>query len=158
MIDDLTLRKAVEFAVKTEEAGAIFYGKLARRFADDEELAMLFGGLAAEEEGHKAQFAELMEKVPQEPALKSQTERLAVLRAISMSEFFLGDDGLFKKQDEIGSLRDALLRAYQLERNTLAYYLEMKEVLGASDVLDAIIAAEERHVLDMAGRLEALES
>jgi len=35
MLTDPTPRKAIEFAVKTEEAGAIFYRKMALRLGDD---------------------------------------------------------------------------------------------------------------------------
>ena len=153
MLDDLTLRKAVEFAVKTEEAGAIFYNKLARRFENNTALCAIFSEFAAQEEHHRAQFEGLPAKVPQEPALKSQKERLAVLRAMSMSEFFLGEAGLFKKLDEIKTPVDALQRAFRLEKDTLSYYLQMKELLGESDLLNAIIRAEQRHVLDLMDRL-----
>ena len=157
MLDELTLRKAVEFAVKTEEAGAIFYKKLARRFADNREVKELFSSLAKEEEAHQATFQRFLQEVPDEVPYKSQQERLAVLRAMAMSEFFLGEDGLFKNLEKLTSVRDGLVRAYQLERNTLAYYLEIRELLGASDVIDAIVIAEERHMLQMAERLEALD-
>ncbi len=155
-MDELTLRKAVEFAVQTEEAGAIFYKKLARRFSEDREISDLFAELAKEEEAHTETFQRFLQEVPEETPYKSQQERLAVLRAMAMSEFYLGEDGLFKNQDKIETVKDALVRAYQLERNTLAYYLEIRELLGASDVIDAIVIAEERHMLQMAQRIEAL--
>ena len=64
MLRDLTPRKAIEFAVKTEESGAIFYRKMARRLADDKEIYDVFMQLAEDEDHHKAQFEALMEKVP----------------------------------------------------------------------------------------------
>ena len=38
MLRDPTPRKAIEFAVKTEEAGAIFYRKMAKRLSSDKEI------------------------------------------------------------------------------------------------------------------------
>jgi rubrerythrin len=147
MLERLTLRSAVEFAVKTEEAGGIFYSKMAKRFSDNKKLSAIFEELAKEEAGHESQFKALLDQVPEEPFLKSQREKLAVLRAISMSEFFLGESGLFKNLDEIKTPKDVYRRAYQLEKDTLMFYLEMRQILGDNDVLDEIIEAEERHVL-----------
>ncbi|MFC1609883.1 acyl-ACP desaturase [Myxococcota bacterium] len=88
MLTDPAPRKAIEFAVKTEEAGAVFYRKMAKRLSNDNEISEIFTQLAADEDRHKAAFEKLMEKVPQEFAYKSQRERLAVLRATSMTPGF----------------------------------------------------------------------
>ena len=155
MIKDLTLTKAVEFAVMTEKAGRIFYSKMSKRFDHDPVLSEIFANLAKEEEAHEAQFVKLLDEVPKEPFLKSQKEKLAVLRAISMSEFFLGESGLFKSHEERKTPAEVYRRSFQMEKDTLAYYLEMKQILGDNEVLDAIIAAEERHVLLFIERLQA---
>jgi rubrerythrin len=65
---------------------------------------------------------------------------------MSMSEVF--DAGaLAKRVDGIRSREDALERALHLEKSTLAYYQAMREVLGADEVLDALIAVEKKHVV-----------
>ena len=150
MLSDLTLRKAIEFAVKTEEAGEIFYSKMARRFEGNDEVSKIFTALAEDEKAHAATFSKWLEEVDQEPALKSQKERLAVLRAMSMSEFFLGEDGIFKNLEAIETGKDAIRRAYRLEKDTLSYYLAMKEILGGSELLDKLIHAEEGHLTTVA--------
>jgi len=146
MLRDLTPRKAIEFAVKTEESGAIFYRKMARRLADDREIYDVFMQLAEDEDRHKAQFEALMEKVPQEFAYKSQRERLAVLRATSMSEFFLSEDGVFRDLESIRTREDALIRALRLEKDTLSYYQAMRDLLGENGTVDAMIQAERNHI------------
>ena len=153
MLRDPTPRKAIEFAVKTEEAGAIFYRKMAKRLSADPEIADLFLQLARDEDNHKAQFEGLMDKVPQEFALKSQRERLAVLRATSMSEFFLGEDGVFRNLDAVKTREDALKRALRLETDTLSYYQAIKDVLGNDETVDAMIQAERNHVAQILDRL-----
>jgi len=157
MLRDLTPRKAIEFAVKTEEAGGIFYRKLARRFPDNPDVAAVFERLAEDEDLHCKQFGALMASVPEEFAYKSQTERLAVLRATSMSEFFLSGDGLFRNIDEIEAPADALRRALSLERDTLAYYRAMEDLLGDDEILAAIIQAERTHIAELLGRLGDLD-
>jgi len=153
MLRDLTPRKAIEFAVKTEEAGAIFYRKMARRLADDKEIHDVFLQLAEDEDNHKAQFEALMEKIPQEFAYKSQRERLAVLRATSMSEFFLGEDGIFKNLDLIKTSEDAIRRALRLEQDTLSYYQAMRDLIGENSTVDAMIQAERNHIATLLDRI-----
>ncbi len=153
MLRDPTPRMAIEFAVKTEQAGGVFYRKMAKRLAGDTEIAAVFSKLAEEEDVHKKQFEVLLDTVPQEFAYKSQTERLAVLRATSMSEFFLGEDGIFKNLDEIETREDALHRALRLEKDTLAFYQAVKDLIGDNDILEAMIAAERNHVQEILERL-----
>ena len=64
MLEELTVRKAVEFAVKTEEMGGRFYEKFARKFSDDPELKKTFELLARDEKAHENQFLKLLETLP----------------------------------------------------------------------------------------------
>ena len=153
MLKDPTPRKAIEFAVKTEEAGAIFYRKIAHRLADDKEIHDMFINLAEDEDRHKAQFEELMERVPPEFAYKSQRERLAVLRATSMSEFFLGEDCIFRDLDSVKTREDALKRALRLEKDTLSYYQAMRDLIGENSTVDAMIQAERNHIATLLDRI-----
>jgi rubrerythrin len=153
MLRDPTPRKAIEFAVKTEEAGAIFYRKMARRLSDDREIHELFMKLAEDEDNHRAQFEALMEKVPEEFAFKSQRERLAVLRATSMSEFFLGEDGVFRNLDSIRTVKDAVKRALRLEKDTLSYYQAIRDLIGKNSIVDAMIQAERNHIETLLNRI-----
>ena len=153
MLTDPTPRKAIEFAVKTEEAGAIFYRKMARRLSDDREIHDIFMKLAEDEDNHKAQFEALMDKVPEEFAFKSQRERLAVLRATSMSEFFLGEGGIFKDLDSIKTGQDALKRALRLEKDTLSYYQAIRDLIGENSTVDAMIQAERNHIETLLDRI-----
>ena len=59
MLEELTLRKAVEFAVTTEQLGARFYNKMAKKFADDEGIKNIFTSLAKDELIHEKQFQNL---------------------------------------------------------------------------------------------------
>lgn len=153
MLTDPTPRKAIEFAIKTEEAGAIFYRKMAHRFPDDSKIYGIFMRLADDEDQHKTQFEALMEKVPQEFAYKSQQERLAVLRATSMSEFFLGEDGIFRNLESIKTSDDVLKRALRLEKDTLAYYQAIRDLIGENTTVDAMIQAERTHIEILLKRL-----
>jgi rubrerythrin len=148
VIENLTLRQAVQFAVKTEELGATFYRRLATHFASDKELNQVFALLAKDEDTHQAQFKALLETVPAgEEALQYEQEQY--LRAMATAEIFSGDSGLFKNVDAVESTADALEKALHLEKATLTYYLAMRDVLPESRVLDTIIASEKRHVVQV---------
>jgi rubrerythrin len=145
MLKDLSLKGAVEFAIKTEEVGQKIYQKLAKRFEDNEELHEIFSVLARDEEMHRKQFENLLDKVPEDKA-KMGAERFQYLRAMSISAFYRGDGRLSSAVDDIDSREDALERALRLEKDTLHYYQAMKEVLGDNEVLDEIIEVEKSHV------------
>lgn len=148
MLEELTIRKALEFAAKTEELGNLFYSKMAKKF-ENEEIADIFSKLAEDELAHRKQFETLMTKVPEDPNISSKDERMALLKIMSRSEFFMGGEGLYRKIDEIESRDDALERAVNLEKATLGYFQAMKDVLGDDEVLNAIIKIEKSHLIKL---------
>lgn len=145
MVEELTLHKAIDFAVETEKLGLRFYGKLAKRFKDDAELHEVFATLARDEEQHAQRFAALREKLPEHKG-PLQFEQQQYMRAISLSEIFAQERGIAKEPDKIESKADALERAFHMEQTSLLYYQEMKRVLE-EDLLDEIIAEEKKHVV-----------
>lgn len=146
MLEALTVKKAVEFAITTEQQGSRIYRKLAKRYADNKELVDLFELLADEEDKHEQALLKLKERVPDEE-VSSGDESFQYLRAMSISEFFSGADKLFAR-DDLASPEDAMVRAMGLEKATLGFYEAMRDVLGDdTDVLDGLIKAEKRHVL-----------
>ena len=129
MIDKMTPRKAIEFAVKTEELGVKFYKQLAVRFSDQADLKEMFELLAQDEVVHGNQFRTLLAETPPDEGVSTGPE-FDYLRAMSLSQFFMGDEGLKKKCNEIKNKNAALSLAFELEKATLHYYQAMKEVLG----------------------------
>jgi rubrerythrin len=149
MLEELTVRKAVEFAVKTEELGNIFYTRMSKKFADDSEISEIFGTLAKDELVHRKQFNNLLENIPEDSGVSSRDERMALLKIMSRSEFFMGEEGLSRKIDEIKTREDALERAVGLEKATLGYFQAMKDVLGDEPTLDDIIKIEKGHLVKL---------
>jgi rubrerythrin len=147
MIEDLNLHKAVEFAIKTEEQGAAFYDRLAAKFADNEELKEVFTVLARDEEIHQIQFRRLLKELPEGERCELSDADQEYLRALSAAEIFYGNNDALNKVDDMETAQDGLERALGLERSTLLYYTAMREVLGSSEVLDAIIQTEKEHMV-----------
>jgi len=147
MLEDLTIKKAVEFAITTEQQGSRIYRKLAKRYAGKADLVKLFEQLADEEDKHEQSLIKLRDKVPDEE-VSTGNESFQYLRAMSISEFFAGEDKLFARVD-MDNPADVMQRAMGLEKATLQYYEAMRGLMDNDDVLEALISAEKRHVLSL---------
>jgi len=146
VIEKLTLRNAVEFAIKTESLGAKFYGNLAKKYQGHDELKELFETLARDEVVHENQFKGLLDKLPADEKGELSETDAEYLRALSKAEIFLGGHADLDSVDSIVKAEDALQRAYQLEHSSLLYYKAMEEVLGPNEILQEIIDAERQHL------------
>jgi rubrerythrin len=147
LIENLTLRKAVELAITTEQIGARFYSSMERKFADDEELRSVFAQLAEDEKTHESQFRGILEQVPEDKPEDRQYELYQFLRATAISGFFRSDS--FKDTDEIKDATEALGRALAFEKDTYQYYRAIRDIIGESRQLDEIIKAEKNHVVTL---------
>ena len=147
MIENVTVRRALEFAMTTERQGAAFYGRLATRHADAPELVELFQILAHDEEIHELQFKALLRKLPPGEGGDLSADDREYLRALATAEIFYGNNEALDPADRVGTREDALHRALDLEKATLLYYGAMRDVLGPSEVLDAVIATEKAHLV-----------
>jgi rubrerythrin len=146
MSDAMTPRQAIEFAVKTEELGQKFYRQLALKFSDQAELKEMFELLAKDEVLHEHQFRKLLEQTPPDEGVSTGPE-FQYLRAMSLSQFFMGRKGLKKRCKKIKDKSDALRTAFELEKAPLQFYRAIREVLGENDTLDSVIQAEKAHLM-----------
>ena len=142
-MENITLRKAIEVAVATEELGAKYYKEIAAKFSGEAEVARVFQQLAQDEEAHESQFRRLLDEVPPENEV-GQDDAGLLLRAAAMSQFF--DKKMLADTAEIKSPADALAKALAFERSTLFYYQSLKDILGESNQLQKMIDAERDHV------------
>ncbi|MFC1584334.1 ferritin family protein [Fibrobacterota bacterium] len=136
-----TGKKAIEQAIKTERKGADFYGALADRFADDEDLTEIFSRLSKDETDHEQQFTRILDSIPEESP-EEDDEQSLVLQATAPSAFFTPD---LMRVDTTLEAKDALARALNFERASLLHYMTLNETLQ-SEWLKAIIYAERKHV------------
>ncbi len=156
MIKDVTAESLVAFAIKTEELGAQLYQGLARRFAADIELRELFEQLERDEVDHVGQIRAMAERLgPRFRDRPISVEEQTYLRAMSMSEIFYRPRGPAVDIATVRNREDALKRALELEKTTLAYYQAVRDVAGSEEVLDSLIAMERMHVAKVMTRLLA---
>lgn len=147
MIEDMTLKGCVQFAVATEEIGVRVYKQLAGKFSDSTEIAELFSHLAADEQVHRQQFLKLLEKAPEEEGVSGAPEKREYLKAMSVSEFFSHHRGPFKDVENIKDRGDALQKALDFEKATLGFYKAVEDFHGQEDLLTQIIETEKAHVV-----------
>jgi rubrerythrin len=145
MIEGLTVRKAVELAITTEQLGADYYTRMERKFGDMPELKEIFAQLTKDEKAHEAQFRAILKHVPEDKPEDQQYELYQYLRATAVSEFFHKD--YFKTMEDVDAADKALGHALAFEKATLQFYQAIQDILGDNKELDSIIKAERGHVL-----------
>ncbi len=148
-MEEMTLRKCIEFAVATEENGARFYRQMAGKFTANPEISDLFKALGKDETVHRKKFAKLLSKVPQESGVSNSPEQNEYLRAMSISEFFSHRQGPFKDADKIKNMEDALEKSFYFEKATLGFYQAVQDVLGRNRTLTSVIKEEKKHVTSL---------
>lgn len=146
MIENLTVRRAVEFAIQVERLGARFYEGQAEKHSGDPELRALFSTLARDEEIHEAQFRKLLATLPADQQQELREGDREYLRAIATAEMFYGDHEVLDPVDKVQTRDDALQRAFNLERASVLYYSAMRDVLGPQPALESILRAEKEHM------------
>ena len=146
MLEDISLKGCIEFAIVTEENGAKFYGRLAKKFSENQEIANLFELLSKDEQVHKQQFSELLKQVPQEVGETSAPEKSQYVRAMSIGEFFSRYQGPFVDIDKIENRDDALEKVFGFEKTTLGFYQAVQDVLGENPTLSEVIETEKSHI------------
>jgi len=146
MLQDLTLKGCIEFAIATEEFGAEKYSHLAKKFSDIPDVSKLFARLSEDEQVHREQFSGLLRQIPESAVKDPSGQTDDYLKAMSYSIFFSRYHGPFKNPETIKDRDDALQKALEFEKATLGFYKAVEEVQGTSAPLASIITAERSHI------------
>ncbi|HEX7623818.1 MAG TPA: ferritin family protein [Anaeromyxobacteraceae bacterium] len=146
------LRKAVELAIGIEERGTELYRGLAKKWQANASLRELFTRLAQEEVAHREEFLALFSSIATRTSDAVLDE--ACLKAIAHVSFFSEESGALKEIGNLASPGQVLDKVLKFERATLHYYLGLKDVMGANPTLDAMIAEERRHTVEVLRAME----
>ena len=134
----------LQFAVRMEENGGLFYRKAAE-LSEKSEAKKLFQHLASEEAEHKKTFEKFLSQVTlYEPTEDYPGEYLAYLHNYIDGKVFFSDDTCALKSFDVASALDF---AIQREMDAILYYTELKAFVSADDQksIDAIIEEERKH-------------
>ncbi len=147
-MEKFSVHEALELAIQTEKVGYQFYTEMAARFSDSEELVSLFKTLAAKELKHEKAYTGLKDSLGEADSdLEGYEELSQYMRAIVESEFFLGKNKSLPSMDHIITKKEAVNRALGFEKETLLFFVGVRDVVKEKEIVDEIIAEERRHVL-----------
>ena len=145
-----------EMAEQIERNGASFYRKSAESIADTVAKKLLLN-LAAMEDEHEKIFADLRaglsEKEKVATVFDPEGEISLYLRALADTRVF------FEKKIDASSMEDILKEAILAEKDSIVFYLGMKEMVPdnfGKAKIDAIIKEEMTHIQLLSKELVAL--
>jgi rubrerythrin len=146
------IAELLQMAVKDELTGQAFYEALAQATgdADVREKCLAF---AAQEAGHAVRFANMATEV--EPG-KQRTEGYSgqygdYIGALLGSRAFPTPEAAAEKASSVGDDAAAVAIALGMEKDTLLFFLEMRDLVSEPDrkYMDAIIEEERMHVAQL---------
>lgn len=141
-----SISEVIEQAVQTEKLGAGFYSDMAGRFEKNKKLNRLFRTFADMESAHELKFTEIKNIVKDEK-IEGWEEVSQYLRAIVESAFFLGKGKSLTAMRNIRTETDALNYALGFEKETLLYYLGIREHIKGKKAINEIIKEEKSHII-----------
>ncbi|HEX2769585.1 MAG TPA: ferritin family protein [Geobacteraceae bacterium] len=145
-----TASDVLQFAIRMEEDGGIFYREAADR-SEKFEVKKLFNSLASEEAEHKKTFEKFLSKVTEiEPREEYPGEYLAYLHNYIDGKIFVPLDNK-SAMSESSNVATALEYAIQREMESIHYYQELKAFVPDDDckTLDKIINEERKHFMQL---------
>jgi len=157
MSDVFNAEEILEIAAQLERNGARFYRRAAELTTDPGAKA-LFTSLAQMEDEHEGVFAKFVD--PQARARlfgEADEEVVQYLRALAGGRLFQEDETAALSAGM--SVADILRRAIAIEKEAIAYYQALREVVPSDlgrDQIEALVREEMRHVTLLTVRLEAL--
>jgi rubrerythrin len=155
---DFNADEVFEMAEQMERNGAKFYRDVAENAADAANKEMLMG-LAKMEEAHEKIFesmrAELTAAEKVSTVFDPSSESSLYLRALADSRVF------FEKEIDVKSMVEILKSAIEAEKDSIVFYLGMKEAVPENlgrDRIEAIIKEEMGHIRLLSKELVAQTS
>ncbi|KYK34949.1 MAG: rubrerythrin [Thermoplasmatales archaeon SG8-52-3] len=143
---DFNADEVFEIAVQIERNGAKFYRNVAKKITDTDKKQLLID-LANMEDEHEETFKSLRDELSLDEKIQTtfdpngDSERY--LRALADTRVF------YEKDVDITSLKEILKSAITAEKDSIVFYLGMKDVVPAhlgKEKLDDIIKEEMGHI------------
>lgn len=152
-----------EIAEQIERNGAKFYREAAQITTDADAKRLLLN-MAAMEDGHEATFAQMRKELSaQEKESNVFDPDNEVAQYLQTMADFHGTEGKISATDKLTgkeSLADILKIALQAEKNSIAFYVGVKDLVpskAGKDKIQAIIIEEMAHVSTIGGKLQTLK-
>jgi rubrerythrin len=152
-----------EMAEQIEHNGAKFYREAAGNASDADVKKMLLS-LAAMEDGHEQTFSQMRKELSAEDKESNvfDPDNEAAQYLQTMANFH-GTEGKASATDKLTgneSLAEILTIALQAEKNSIAFYVGIKDMLvtkSGKQKIQAIIIEEMAHVSTIGGKIQTLK-
>jgi rubrerythrin len=152
-----------EMAAEIERNGAKFYRQAADN-AQDKTVKKMFTDLAAMEDGHEKIFAAMRKGLAAEmkepSAYDPDNQVVKYLQTMADFHGIEGKAGPTQKFTGKESLEEILKAALQAEKNSIAFYVGIKDLVSEKkgrDKVQGIIIEEMMHVSTIGGILQSLK-
>jgi rubrerythrin len=152
-----------EMAEQIERNGAKFYREAAGN-ASDESVKELLLSMAAMEDGHEQTFAEMRKGLSAEEKESNVFDPdNEVAQYLQTMADFHGTEGKVSSTEKLTgneSLAEILKIALQAEKNSIAFYVGVKDMVSSKsgkDKVQAIIIEEMAHVATIGGKIQTLD-
>lgn len=134
MADLFKANDVVLAAIEVETRGERFYNYLVEQ-AEDEKIRKVYEHLSREEVKHKALFEQLYERIGKVdlPAWSNAQEYLTYLNALIDSHTLFRYKDLDEVKEKISSRKDALQLAIQFEKDSILFFMEMRDFVPESE-------------------------
>ncbi|MBU0944205.1 MAG: ferritin family protein [Proteobacteria bacterium] len=150
---DFNADEVFEMAEQIERNGAQYYREAAEAVSNDEDKKFLLE-LAEMEDDHEVTFSDLRKKLSANEkevvTFDPENEAAQYLKALADTRVF------YKKALDLSSMEGILTGAITAEKDSIVFYLGMKDMVGGSrgkDRINAIIKEEMRHINLLSNRL-----
>jgi rubrerythrin len=152
-----------EMAEEIERNAARFYREASEK-ASEKDVSTMLLDLAAMEEGHEKTFAQMRKELSQsekEPTTFDPENEVA--QYLQTLADFHGTEGKVSPTEKLSgqeSMTETLKIALQAEKNSIAFYVGIKDLVpnkAGKDKIQAIIIEEMAHVSTIGGKLQTLK-
>jgi rubrerythrin len=154
---DFNANDILQMAEQIERNGATFYRNSAEKVQEPSAKDLLLG-LAEMEDEHERTFAGLRARLTADEQATTvfdpQNESALYLKALADSRVF------FEKEMDTGTMKGILKEAITAEKDSILFYLGMKDLIPETlgkDRIDAIIKEEMSHINLLTRKLVALK-
>ncbi len=153
MANEFNANDIFEMAIKIEQNGAIFYRNAAKQVEEKKHKEFLLE-LASMEDDHAVTFANMQKELKNDETFSTtfdpDDENILYLKALADTRVF------FEKKQPDNTFKSILSTAIQTEKDSIAFYLGMKELVSTNlskSKIDDIIKEEMSHIKLLAGKL-----
>ncbi len=137
---EISLSSIIEIAVKSEDLGVRVYSDLAKKYSKNPDIREVFEILAKDEVEHKRQFNDLLKSASNIHFTPTEIDK----------EYLKGVDPSRKFEEFENStnleLKNVMKAAYEFEKDSVLFYLGIRDVIGKNDVINKIINMEKAHM------------